>query len=97
MRINSRSEEIAASSQLPESKRVSRDSQAAPAPAPGTGGQDRVELSDLFSRLARAIQKGAASHAQRIEQLAQALERGTYAVDEMAVSRAILESALRTT
>ena len=57
---------------------------------------DRVELSSLTGRLARALDINEAQRAERVRQLAGEYAAGSYRVDEKAVSKAIADE-IRTT
>jgi flagellar biosynthesis anti-sigma factor FlgM len=55
---------------------------------------DRVELSSFTGRMSQTMQADAASRAQRVSQIAAAVRSGTYKVDSMAVSKAIIDQAV---
>lgn len=57
-------------------------------------GRDAVELSGLSSAL-RSLAAGGPEHSARIEKLAAAYQSGNYRVDSPAVSRHIVNDALR--
>jgi flagellar biosynthesis anti-sigma factor FlgM len=59
----------------------------------GTGA-DRVELSGFTGRVSESLQSDAASRAQRVSQLTAAVRSGTYKVDSLAVSRALIDQAI---
>ncbi len=77
--------------------------QTAPAQAPNStakGGAvtpqssdatDGLDLSNFTGSLSRIMQSDSVSRAQRVAQLAAAVQSGTYQVDPQAVSRAIVD------
>src|SRR5664279_6073098 len=60
----------------------------------GDSTSDSVELSSFTDRLSRTMQATAASRAQRVSELSQAVRSGTYQVDASAVSHALVSQAL---
>jgi len=67
-------------------------SEAAAAAAPGS---DHVQLSDLTGRLSRMLGPEDPERAARLERLAAEVQSGRYRVDPLAVSRHLLDEALR--
>jgi flagellar biosynthesis anti-sigma factor FlgM len=57
---------------------------------------DGLQLSPFAGTLSEVMQSDAASRTQRVAQLAAAVQSGTYQVDPMAVSRAIVDQAIST-
>lgn len=55
---------------------------------------DSVELSGLSGRVSASLQADSASRAQKVNQVAAAVQSGTYQVDAKAVSKAIVNQAL---
>jgi len=62
--------------------------------SPGSTGADRIEISDAALRISRLLEAASALpeiREEKIAELRQALESGTYRVDPRALARAILE------
>lgn len=59
----------------------------------GNLSSDQVELSDLTSRLAQALQADAAQRINRVRELSERYQAGLYRADPVAVSRALLREA----
>jgi flagellar biosynthesis anti-sigma factor FlgM len=55
---------------------------------------DGLQLSKFTGSLSQILQSDSANRSQRVAQLAAAVKAGTYRVDPMAVSRAIVEHAI---
>jgi flagellar biosynthesis anti-sigma factor FlgM len=55
---------------------------------------DSIELSGLSGRVSQTLQADSASRAEKVNQIAAAVQSGTYQVDAKAVSKAIVDHAL---
>ena len=55
---------------------------------------DRVELSSFTGRISQTLAADSASRAQRVAQLKNAVQSGTYKADAQAVSRALVDQAI---
>lgn len=55
---------------------------------------DGVQLSNFAGTLSQVLQSDSTGRSQRIAQLAAAVQSGTYQVDSMAVSRAVIDHAI---
>ncbi len=55
---------------------------------------DSVELSGLSGRVSATLQADSASRAEKVSQVAAAVQSGTYHVDAKAVSKSIVDHAL---
>jgi len=62
--------------------------------APAAGGGDKVELSESLNSLYRALSQDGASRSERVQALAAQYRNGTYRVDALATSRAMVAEAL---
>lgn len=60
----------------------------------GSTGGDSVQLSSLSGRISQTLEADSASRAQRISQLAAAVQSGTYQVDAQSVSSAIVDQSI---
>jgi anti-sigma28 factor (negative regulator of flagellin synthesis) len=56
---------------------------------------DRVQLSDLTGRLSRTLGADHPERAARLERLAVEVQAGRYRVDALAISRSLVDEALR--
>src|SRR5205809_7534387 len=57
---------------------------------------DGIQISQFTGTLSKVLESDSTSRAQRVERLAAAVRSGTYQVDPMAVSRAIVDHAIST-
>ena len=55
---------------------------------------DSVQLSGFSGKVSQSLQTAAADRAQRVSQIAAAVQSGTYKVDSKAVSKAIVDHAI---
>ena len=55
---------------------------------------DSVELSGFSGRVSQTLASASASRAQKVSQIAAAVQSGTYKVDSHAVSRALVDNAI---
>jgi flagellar biosynthesis anti-sigma factor FlgM len=73
------------------------DTQATGSPVKGAGSpastsqNDGVQISNFAGTLSHVLQSDSTDRSQRIAQLAAAVQSGSYQVDPMAVSRAIID------
>jgi flagellar biosynthesis anti-sigma factor FlgM len=71
-----------------------------PAGSKGAGGGkisqsgDSVQLSEFSGLVSNSMETQAATRAQKVSQIAAAVQSGTYKVDAQAVSRAIVDHAI---
>jgi anti-sigma28 factor (negative regulator of flagellin synthesis) len=59
-----------------------------------SSGFDQAEFSGFLSQLSRNLQSDSAGRAQRVSQLAAAVQSGTYKVDSAALSRTLVDQAI---
>jgi len=61
---------------------------------PSTSQSDGVQISNFAGTLSQVLQSDSTDRSQRITQLASAVQSGSYQVDPMAVSRAMIDHAI---
>jgi len=83
----------AETSRAHEAQRTALDGGKASGAAAG-GSADRVELSGTLSSLGRALASDGSGRAAKVQALAAQYRSGTYQVDSLATSRAMVASAL---
>jgi len=59
-----------------------------------SSGGDQTEFSGFLSRLSQNLQSDTTSRAQRVSQLAAAVQSGSYKVDSAALSRTLVDQAI---
>lgn len=77
-----------------ETQQLDRASQSRTGPGREAGTHDRVEVSSLAGLVARTMTSSAAAHSTRVAELNNQYHGGTYQVDSMAVSRALVDESL---
>jgi flagellar biosynthesis anti-sigma factor FlgM len=97
MRITDQNPQVSTTSVQPQ--------RAAGAQATGSSGQsksgnqvssegDQAEFSGFLSQLSRNLQTDSAGRAQRVSQLAAAVQSGSYKVDSAALSKTLVDQAI---
>ncbi len=79
--------------------RTERAGQVQPAGSTGAGrvkgaAGDQVELSGFAGKISASLKADASSHADRVRSIAEAVRSGSYKVDSMAVSKALVSQAI---
>jgi anti-sigma28 factor (negative regulator of flagellin synthesis) len=59
-----------------------------------SSGGDQAEFSGFLSRLSQNLQSDTAGRAQRVSQLAAAVQSGSYKVDSASLSRTLVDQAI---
>ncbi len=59
-----------------------------------SSGSDQAQFSGFLTRLSQNLQTDTASRAQRVSQIASAVQSGSYSVDSAALSRTLVDRAI---
>jgi len=77
-----------------ETQRLNRTSQSRTGSGREAGAHDRVEVSSLAGLMAHTLTSSAVAHSTRVAKLNNQYHGGTYQVNSMAVSRALVDESL---
>ena len=87
----------AAASEASRNEEVSRASTAGKQPVAGASaeGGDQVQISSLSASIAAGSSQQDATQSNRVRQIAVQFQNGTYHVDSLQLSRALVSNAIR--